>query len=246
MIRTLIIDDEQHCIDRVNELLQPHSKNYEVVGTASSVEDGVISTYNLKPDLVFLDVQIADKTGFDYLQSLNTIDFNLIFTTAFEKYALEAIKFSALDYLLKPISQEAFNTSIKKFEDTKLLLEINKKLDTLLSNLNNTNVKKLCIPTLNGIDFVELNDILYLESDINYTNIILKNKDKILVSKTLKSYEELLSNSDFFRVHNSYLVNLNHIKKYTKGKGGYITLTNNENIDVSHRRKDMFLKIINQ
>lgn len=244
MVRTLIIDDEQHCIDRINELIYPYKQKYEVVGTANTVQEGLLFTYNFKPDLVFLDIQIADKTGFDYLKQCKQIDFNIIFTTAYEKYAIEAFKFSALDFLLKPIEQEAFDMAIKKHEDTFTLREINEKLNVLLYNLREKSLNRICIPTINGVDFVNLDQILYLQADVNYTNIVLKNNKRIIVSRTLKSYENLLSDSNFFRVHNSYLINLEHVKKYTKGKGGYITMANKDIIDVSHRRKEAFLKMM--
>lgn len=242
MVKTLIIDDEQHCIDRVTELIDPYKLKYMVVDTVKTVQEALLATHNYSPDLVFLDVQIANKTGFDYLKKLDRIDFNIIFTTAYEKYAIEAIKFSALDYLLKPIGQEAFDLAIKKYENNFSLNEINKKLDSLLFNLKEKSLNKLCIPSFDGIDFVELDNILFLEADINYTTIVLKNNEKMVVSKTLKNYENLLRNSGFFRVHNSFLVNLNYVKKYTKGKGGYVTMVNDKIINVSYRRKDKFLK----
>ncbi len=245
MIKVLIVDDEQHCIDRLSKLLHPsHNNILEIAGTALTVEEGIEKINLLKPDLIFLDVQIDDKTGFDLLRAIPEINFAIIFTTAYEKFAIQAIKFSAIDYLLKPIDDTDLNAAVLKFMNERSQKLTAQKIDVLLQNTQNKKdlPKKIIVPTVNGFEFLEIADIIRCQSDINYTTIYLKDKHKLVVAKTLKEFEELLSGHAFFRVHNSHLVNLNFIKSYNKGKGGSLILTEGTEIEVSFRRKDEFIK----
>lgn len=244
MIRTLIIDDEQHCIDRLSKLLEAHKNAVHVMDALNNVDDGITSIKKLKPDLIFLDVQINDKTGFDLLKQIATHDFEVIFTTAHDKYAVQAFKFSAIDYLLKPIDADDLQQALDKVSRKVHEKNSNERLDVLLHNLKSTQgaAKKISIPTVNGFVFVQVTDILRCQSDINYTTIFLKDKQKITVAKTLKEFEELLTDYNFFRVHNSHLINLTYIKSYNKGKGGIVTMTDQTEIEVSTRRKDDLLK----
>ncbi|MEN3322355.1 LytTR family DNA-binding domain-containing protein [Mariniflexile soesokkakense] len=245
MIKAIIIDDEQHCIDRVEKLLKPFEDSISLIGKFSTVNSGIKAIDNLNPDVVFLDVQIHEKTGFDVLMEVNHHAFEVIFTTAFETFAVQAFKFSAVDYLLKPIDEDDFNLAIKKLNSKIESKDFTKKVNALLSNVSKSDgQKKITIPTIDGLEFLEVSDIIRCEADVNYTNIFTKDSKKIMVSKTLKSFEALLANCNFFRVHNSHLINLDYIKKYTKGKGGYVTLIDNSVIEVSTRRKEDFLKAI--
>jgi two-component system, LytTR family, response regulator len=245
MIKVLIIDDEQHCIDRLVKLLSPSQNNLvEITGTALTVQDGIEKITLLKPDLIFLDVQINDKTGFDLLRALPEIDFAIIFTTAYEKFAIQAIKFSAIDYLLKPIDADDLNVALLKFMNGRSQKITSQKIDILLQNTQNKKdiPKKIIVPTVSGFEFLDIADIVRCQSDINYTTIYLKDKHKLVVAKTLKEFEEMLSGHSFFRVHNSHLINLAFIKSYNKGKGGSVKLVDGTEIEVSSRRKDEFLK----
>ncbi len=245
MIRTIIIDDEQHCIDRLKRLLQENCSLFtELVGTFSSFEEGVFAIKKLKPDLLFLDVQLQDKTGFELLKKLDEINFEVIFTTAHEKYAVQAFKFSAIDYLLKPVDVEDLIQAIKKLQQKISREEVSKKFDALFYNLKNmqSTAKRIMVPTIKGFEFLPVQNIVRCQSDINYTIIFLKDKQKITVAKTLKEFEELLVDHNFFRIHNSHLVNLSCIKSYNKGKGGTVTMTDNTEVEVSTRRKDDFIK----
>jgi len=245
MIKVLIVDDEQHCIDRLSKLLHPsHDNLLEIAGTALTVEEGVEKILSLKPDLIFLDVQIDDKTGFDLLRALTEINFAIIFTTAFEKFAIQAIKFSAIDYLLKPIDDADLNAAIVKFMNERSQKLTAQKIELLLQNTQSKKdvPKKIIVPTVSGFEFLEISDITRCQSEINYTTIYLKDKHKLVIAKTLKEFEELLSSHPFFRIHNSHLINLNCIKSYNKGKGGSVILTDGTEIEVSFRRKDEFLK----
>lgn len=246
MITALIIDDELHCIERLKKLLENNFSSYiEIIGTASTIEDGVRAIKMLNPEVVFLDVQVdGNNTGFDLLKQLDKINLDVIFTTAFEKYAVQAFKFSAIDYLLKPIDKDDLEQAINKLKEKRSSSQAAGKFDVLFHNLKNLqgSSKRICVPVINGLVVVQVGDIIRCESNINYTTLYLKDKQKLTVAKTLKEFEEMLSEYSFFRVHNSHLINLTYIKSYNKGKGGFITMIDNSSIEVSTRRKDEFLK----
>jgi two-component system LytT family response regulator len=242
MITAVIVDDEQHCTDRLSSLLaQLFSKNIQLIGCFNTVYDALSGIKKLQPDLIFLDMQINDKTGFDLLQQSEQINFEVIFTTAYEKYAVQAFKFSAIDYLLKPVDASDLKSALDKLNDKISKNDKSKKIDALLHNMQSAS-KRICVPVINGLVFLQVTDIIRCQSEINYTNIFLKDKQKLLVAKTLKEFEEMLADYNFFRVHNSHLINLAYIKSYNKGKGGYVTMMDNSSIEVSTRRKDEFLK----
>ncbi len=169
--------------------------------------------------------------------------FEVIFTTAYEKYAVQAFKFSAIDYLLKPVEPADLQAAVQKAIEKKSNSDTSKKIDVLLHNVQGAS-KKICVPVINGFIFLQVSDIVHCQSEVNYTNIFLKDKQKILVSRTLKEFEELLTDYSFFRIHNSHLINLNYIKSYNRGKGGYVTMTDSTQIEVSTRRRDEFLKLL--
>ncbi|HPF96700.1 MAG: response regulator transcription factor [Mangrovimonas sp.] len=245
MIKTIIVDDEQHCIDWLKDLLSPHPE-VEILATFQSVDEAAKLLKHFKPDVLFLDVQIHDKTGFDLLKELKTVDFEVIFTTAHERFAVQAFKFSAVDYLLKPIDEDDLQLALSKVMEKLKTKDFSEKMDVLLSNIQtNGHQKRITIPTQDGFVFQDISDIIRCQSEGNYTNIYTKgNKQPLLVSKTLKTFEELLADSGFYRVHNSHLINLEYISKYTKGKGGYVTMQDHTVIEVSTRRKDDFLKLL--
>lgn len=241
MIRTIIIDDEQHCTDRLSRLIQERGdKRVLLMDTFGSVEDGIAGIKRLRPDLVFLDVRLHDKTGFDLLQQLEEIPFGVIFTTAYEQFAVQAFKFSAIDYLLKPVDPDDLAAALDKLNETIALKEKARKLETLFYNLKGKN-KRITVPTITGYNYINVDDIIRCESDVNYTTIYTKDGAKLMVAKTLKEFEELLGGYGFFRVHNSHLINTACIKSYNKGKGGFITLSDDKQVEVSLRRKEAFL-----
>lgn len=244
MIRTIIIDDEESCINRLEGLLE---KNAEPLihndKSCRTFEDGLDAIAKLKPDLIFLDVQIHNKTGFDLLRQIGQINFEIIFTTAYEQYAIQAFKFSAMDYLLKPIDKDELLQAIQKVH-RKLMKESSaEKLDVLFHNLKGLSgqSKKIVVPTMSGATVLSVNEIIRCEANINYTTIFLKDKQKIIVAKTLKDFEELLRDYSFFRVHQSHLINLHCVKSYQKGKGGSVLMTDSSTIEVSFRKKADFL-----
>jgi two-component system LytT family response regulator len=243
MIKAIIIDDETHCINRLSDLLKEYCQNIYLAGSFTTVNEGISGILNLQPDFIFLDVQINNQTGFDILKEIREINFEIIFTTAYEKYAVQAFKFSALDYLLKPVDSDDLVRAVNKVNKKISGNEISQKIDILFHNLkNNSGSQKISIPTSDGIIFLDINDIIRCQSQINYSIIFLKNNQKITVAKTLKEFEELLSAHNFYRVHNSHLINLAYIKKYNKGRGGSIFMSDNSEVEVSSRRKDGLLK----
>lgn len=248
MIKAIIIDDEQHCIDRLQMLVGKYcSKKIELAGAFQTAEEGLAAIKQLSPRLVFLDVEIKDKTGFWILQELPEIDFEVIFTTAFDRYAVQAFRFSAIDFLLKPVNPEELIISIDKLSEKISRNDLAQKFDSLFYNLKNiqTASKKICVPVLNGYVFLQTSEIIRCESEGNYTTLFLKDNTKLLVSKTLKEFEEMLGDYNFYRIHHSHLINLAFVKAYHKGKGGYVILSDGSEIEVSTRRKDDFIKRIN-
>ena len=244
MLKAIIVDDEPKARENLQLLLQDFVEGVEVVALCQNIAAAVEAVEQHTPDVVFLDIQLQRETGFDLLTKLSEINFEVIFTTAYTEYAIKAFKFSAIDYLLKPIDIEELRKSVAKVE-RRVNNNMTSRLTHLLQNLKHgsTENSKIALPTLEGLVFVNVKDILYCEASSNYTTIFTT-EEKYLVSKTLKEYDELLSEHNFFRIHNSYLININSIKKYVKGEGGYVVLNNNTSLDVSKRKKDAFLNKI--
>lgn len=247
MLSAIIIDDETHCLDDLIRLLDRFKGEIMLLGTAMNVAEAEKLVLRTNPDLVFLDVQLGRQTGFDFLRLFEKLPFEVIFTTAFDKYAIEAIKFSAFDYLLKPIDFEILDKTIQRLTTNKNEFLRQKKWEVLYDSLKTENLpKKIILPTQSGFEVFEISEILYCEGDANYSNVYLSNKSKFVVSKSLKYLEELLTQQLFYRIHKSYLVNIDFIKKYHKGKGGYVELSEGSNLDVSQRRKEGFLKFLKE
>ncbi len=242
MIKAVIIDDEQHCIDRLCSLL-PAIINpaIQLAGTAQTVDEGFALISKHQPQLVFLDVQIADKTGFDLLKAIPDAQFQVIFTTAHDRYALQAFRFCALDYLLKPVDADELQNALMKVTSMKSNNGISEQISELLKGMSNK-PRKIGVPTLNGIVFIPVVEIIRCHADGNYTELHLAGKKQMVVSKTLKEFENLLADYSFFRVHHSDLVNLDYVKSYNKGKGGYLILDDSSSVEVSSRRKEELLK----
>jgi two-component system LytT family response regulator len=245
MLHTLIIDDEDHMRDSLTKLLQRHCANVVVKGEANSVASGLKAIHDLHPDLVLLDIQMGDGTGFDLLNALPVIDFKIIFVTAFDQYALQAFKFSAVDYLLKPVNPEALAEAVKRAEQ-QVQAHHQLQMQALKENLKNIDKqhKKIILKTTENIYLLNLQDVIACESDSNYTSVFTTSGEKILVSKTLKDYEEMLTGCGFYRVHKSFLINLAHIKRFEKQEGGYIILANDLKIPVASRKRDEMMELL--
>lgn len=241
--RTLIVEDEVH----QQELLCSYLKafpEFQVMDIASNIADGKALLEKHAPDLVFLDVMLPPHTSFDLLNSLSTISFDIIFTTSFEEYAVRAFRLSAIDYLLKPVDKYELAAALEKFKQKKSGKETAVQIKNLLTNLNvpQANQAKVALPSFTGFIFVPIKDIVRCESDNTYTTFFTVDKQKIIVSKTLKECEQMLVDYHFFRVHNSHLINMDYVTEYVKGEGGIIKMTDGSHIDVSRRKRDEFLR----
>ncbi len=244
MIKAIIVDDELGARESLSKMVEKNCKQIEIVGKADSMKTAYELITTLNPDLVFLDIEMPKGNAFDLLEKFKQINFHIIFTTAYDHYAIKAIKFSAVDYLLKPIDPEELVAAIEKFE-SKLgqKSELNQQFKALLSNVRPENkLKKVGIPDGEGLVFINLSDIIRCDSDGNYTYFLLTNGKRIVASRTLGEYEQLFSDDNFFRVHRSHLINLEHVKKYIKGEGGYVVLSDNSQVEVSRRNKNDFLE----
>ena len=245
MIRTVVIEDEEHSRKMLMQMLQENCRAITVVASADSVKTGLTAIAEQKPELVFLDIELQSETSFEILEKLPEINFELVFTTAFDHYALKAIKFCAIDYLLKPIDLNELRIAVAKAEKRLNREYLNKNLEVLVNNLKNSsqNNHKIALSTLEGLLFVNVRDIIYCESSGPYTKFIFKQAAVIVTSKHLKEYEDLLSGYEFFRIHKSYLVNLQEIKKYIRGDGGHLIMSDGAALNVSKQRKEDFLRI---
>ena len=240
MITAAIIDDEQHSTDRILTLLEPYAGKIKTICFATA-EEAIQGIETLRPDIVFLDVQLHDKTGFDVLSGIAHHNFSLIFTTAYEQYAIKAFKFSAIDYLLKPIDANDFKNALQKALDKVKQNQLDERIGVLLSHLSTESpVRKISIPTKDGYSFLNISDIARCEADVNYTHIFTLGGIKYTISKPLKYFEGLLTVHGFFRIHNSHLINLNYVKAYAKS--GYVTLLDNTKLDVSVRKREALVK----
>lgn len=248
MIRTILVEDEVKARETLANMLGLYCPSVEIIDQADCVERGVKSIQYNNPDLVILDIQMPDGTGFDLLKKLKTHNFKLVFVTAYEEHAIKAFKFSAIDYLLKPVDAEDLVETITKIERL-IEYEHNQiKLKALLENIENisTEVKKIVLKTSESIHIVKVKDIIRCESSSNYTQFFFHDGKKLLVSKTLKEYDELLSDYGFFRVHQSHLVNTQYIKSFEKGEGGFLVMTDESKIPVSFRKKEGLLKLFDK
>ncbi|HVI44712.1 MAG TPA: LytTR family DNA-binding domain-containing protein [Chitinophaga sp.] len=246
-IRAIIVDDEQHCIDALQTMLQKKCPGVEVVGTAQSVREAKDKVDELHPDLVFLDVEMPHQNGFELLKQYDRVFFEVIFTTAYEQYALKAIKFNALDYLLKPFSVKELQDALEKCRERHQLRKHDMSvspMDVFLQNMRTLQQthRKIALPTINGLVFMPIQNIVRCESTGNYTRIFFTDKKNLMVSRPLKEFEELLTDADFFRVHNSHLINLQQMQSYIQGEGGFALMSDGAQVEVSRRRKADFLK----
>jgi two-component system LytT family response regulator len=247
MISTIIIDDEKECIDDLLYLIKKNNLNVNVVATANSGEEGLVAILKHKPQLLLLDVVMPGMSGFEMLELLPKIDFHLIITTSVDKYAIQAIRSSALDFLLKPVKAAELSDAIKRSAE-KLEVTSKEQINLLQENLKErkTPIKKIALTVSDGVELVALEEILYFQSDGNYTTVFMKNDKSILVSKPIGRFEEATDSTMFFRVHNSYLVNLSHIDKFVRSDGGYVVLNNGKTISVARNRKDEFLEMLSK
>jgi two-component system LytT family response regulator len=242
MLRSIIIDDEFKSREVLKSLLEKFCENVDVLATCQNGDEAISAITTHKPDVIFLDIQMQRETGFEILERLDKIDFEIVFTTAYSEFAIKAFNFSAIDYLLKPIDIQMLRKAVEKAR-RRIVGSISQRVAQLAENMKENSFKntRLGIPSNDGLVFVSVGEIIYCEASGNYTNIYLEENRKFLVSRTLKEYEELLVDQDFFRIHNSHLINLNSIKKYIRGDGGQVVMKNDKTLDVSKMKKKGFL-----
>lgn len=242
-LKTIVVDDEQDAVNFICSIISEYCSSLEVVGTAGDVSRAVQVINEKKPDLVFLDVEMPNGSGFDLLVQFPEKEFDVIFITAFNHYAIKAIKFSAVDYILKPVNINEFIDAVSRVvkKRSEKSSQSNENLRVLMENLRTSPPSRLAIPTADGMEYLNPKDIIRIEADRSYSWFFLAGNRKTLVSRHLKEFQELLGDRNFFRSHNSHLINLKYVKKYIRKEGGYIEMTDGSVIPVSRNRKDLFL-----
>lgn len=225
-------------------LLKTYCPDVIIDAMCDSGEKGIEAINKHRPDVVFLDIEMPKMNGFDMLEKFDKLFFDVVFTTAYNKFAIKAFKYSALNYLLKPVDPEDLQATIKRIEEKKSSTSKD-QLNLLMQNIKNITqpVQRIALTTSDGLIFVETKDIMYCQAESNYTNVKLTNGKKILVAKTLKDIDETLSGKDFYRLHNSFLININQIKKFVRGDGGYVVMNDDMQVTVSRTRRDEFFEM---
>jgi two-component system LytT family response regulator len=246
MLNAILVDDEESSLSSLREKILRHCPQVNIIAACGSAQSAIEKIDTLQPDLIFLDIEMPVMNGFLMLQQLQFKDFELIFTTAYGHYAIKAIRFSALDYLMKPIDIEELKMAVKKAEDKKEHKNTQQQIGLLLENMlpKKNTYQRIAIPTAEGLQFIKLNEIIYLEASINYTCFFLTGNEKYIASRTLKDFEEMLPPDIFIRIHHSYIINKNFAEKYIRGEGGQVVLSNGVVLDVAKRKKAEFLKAI--
>lgn len=242
-LKAVVIDDEQDSRDTLANYVGKYCDGVEVMGFGESVETGIKAIQQHKPDIVFLDVEMPFGTGFDLLDQIDKVDFEVVFVTAFSHYAIKAINLSASYYILKPVDIDELISAVEKIKENLKEDDFSKHTKVLIENIQETNKQnqKVILPLLDGFEIARIGDILYCQAQDNFTEFFFKDGKKMLICRTLKHYDEALNESGFQRVHRSYLVNMDHVIKYNKGKGGFLTLENGVEIEVSSSKKKDFL-----
>ncbi len=238
--KVLIIDDEEGARESLKNIIQQYFDHLEIIGTSDSPDSGYEAICREKPDLVFLDIEMPGGSAFDLLERFNIVDFDIIFVTAYDHYAINAIKYSALDYILKPVDIDELGKAIERhFRHNR---SIDQQLRLLMDNLSSDKMlTKVALPDNEGMLFVDISEIVRCESDGNYTNFIIEGGKRIMTSKTLGEFEEMFAGSVFCRIHRSHMINLNHVKKYIRGEGGFVIMDDDSEVEVSRRKKAEFI-----
>ena len=238
----VIIDDEEGARESLANILKSYVPAVEILGKAASAAEGFELINKVEPQLVFLDVEMPNENAFDLIDKFDSVNFEIIFVTAYDHYAIQAIKSSALDYLLKPVDIDDLKSAVAKLDHKISQPQKDEQFDLLLASVNSDRPhKKIAVPETDGLIFIDVDEIIRCESDGNYTKIYLKNEKRIVSSKTLGDYDGILKNNDFFRTHRSHLINLNEIHKFVKGDGGYILMSDKSEVEISRRKKQDFL-----
>jgi two-component system, LytTR family, response regulator len=245
MLKAILVDDELNSLQNLQLKIQEYCPSLRITAQTQRPEDAIELIRQHKPDVIFLDIEMPRMSGFKMLEQMDDIDFEIIFITAYNHYAINAIRISAFDYLVKPVAIEDLQQTVGRLEQF-TVKKYRERADILKSNLANPKSQEdqMAIPTHEGLEFIQIKQIIRIESSSNYSKLVLQNGKTLLVTRQLKDFEELLEDYRFYRIHHSHLINLNYIAKYIRGEGGRITMRNGDMIDVSRRKKEVFLKLI--
>lgn len=244
MIRTVLVDDETDSIRVLQKLLEKYCPQVAVVGTAEGVETALAVIQGTRPDLLFLDIEMMQGNAFDLLNQLRPLTFQVIFVTAFDNYAIRAFKYSAVDYLLKPVDIDELVSAVDRVSERSQQKNIIDQMQVFLDNMGTFNLatQKMAVPTVDGLIFINLKEVVRLEAKSSYTQILMENGEVVTATRTIKDYEDILPEGLFCRIHNSHIINLQKIEKYHKGRGGYVTLEDGSTIEVASRRRQEFMR----
>lgn len=243
VIKAVIIDDEPYACQVLETLLKKHCPDVAVVAICQDPRKAAAAVDKIKPELVFLDIEMPHMNGFDFLEKCKPASFDVIFTTSYDQYAIKAIRFSALDYLLKPVDPTELKDAVQKYRERRAPVS-QQQFEILLAKLQQPTLAsaRIALPTMEGLQIIPVSNIIFCSSSSNYTILTLKDKQKLTVSRTLKEIEEMLEEHRFLRIHHSYLVNLDEIKKYVRGEGGTVLMSDGSSVDVSRAKKEILLK----
>lgn len=245
MIKSIIIDDELHCLETLSLLLNDYCADVHITEQCRSGKTGLEAIEKHQPDLIFLDIEMPGMNGFEMLEKIPEVNFAIIFITSYDQYAIKAIRYSAMDYLLKPVNSKELISAIQKFRMKKVLPSA-EQFHMLFSKIQNMEhgFSKIAVPSSEGFELIFAEEILFCKAEDNYTHLVLKNKKKIIACRTLKDIEEQLELfPQFLRVHHSYIANLNEVIKYVRGEGGYLVMSDGATVNVSRSRKDALMKL---
>jgi two-component system LytT family response regulator len=246
MLRAILVDDEEHSLNALKQKIIQHCDAVEVIGACTKPDEAIEKINLLQPDILFLDIEMPGINGFSLLKKIEHKNFDVVFVTAYDHYAIKAIRFSALDYLVKPVDVDELKATVDRAIQKKNTSLPNQRLELLLDQLSQPkkNFNRIAIPSHDGIQFIKVDDIIYLEANVNYTHIYAAGNSKYIVSRTIKDFEEILPTEIFIRIHNSYIINKDYLEKYIRGEGGQVVLSNGTVLDVAKRKKAEFLKAI--
>src|SRR5689334_1880093 len=246
MIRCVLIDDESNSLEMMEWLLKTYCPQVQIEAMCNAASKGIEAIHKFQPDLVFLDIEMPHMNGFDMLEQFDKLFFDVVFCTAYDQFAIKAFKYSALNYLLKPVDPDDLKATVEKLK-AKKSAPSSEQIQLLFQSLQNQrSVDRVALSTGDGLIFVQTKDIMYCQAESNYTNVVMHDNKKVLVAKTLKDIDETLSGRDFFRVHNSYLININHIKKFVRGDGGYILMPDDTQITISRNKREEFFDMFSK
>ena len=247
MIRCILVDDESNSLEMMEWLLKTYCPQVKIEAMCQGAAEGIEAIEQFRPDLVFLDIEMPHMNGFDMLEKIGRINFDVVFCTAYDQFAIKAFKYSALNYLLKPVDPDDLQQTIRRIEEKKTVPG-KEQIDLLLQNLKQAAkpaLQRIALTTNDGLLFVSTADIMYCEAESNYTSVVLAGR-KVLVSKTLKEIDDALEGQEFYRIHNSFLVNLNHIQKYVRGDGGYVVMNDGKAVSISRSKRQEFMEMFSK